>query len=198
MRVLIELVCELPMDFIRETFPEFVRLKRLVRVPLILLLSCAGILSGLCTAIAKVIGESIATNKQYFSWFILYLTVSGISAILMELYLMNVAMKIYRQIEVVPVFESMVIIFTITAGLVLFDESSYYSWLELSGILGSAVLVLIGIVVLTFKHNVVKDKDAGSPLLVLGNTLESEGAEIDTIAKARRDKCLQVMKKVLR
>ena len=90
----------------------------------------------------------------------------------------------------VPVYESMVIIFSITAGLVLFDESSYYSWLELSGILGSSVLVLIGIVVLSFKHNVVKENDAGSPLLVLENPLVSEGTEIDAISKARRDKCL--------
>ncbi len=190
MRVLVELVCELPMEFMKETFPDFVRLKRLVRLPMILLLACCGILSGLTLAIFKIIGESIATNKQYFSWFILYLTVSGVASILIALYLTNVAMKIYRQIEVVPVYESMVIIFSIAAGLVIFDESSFYSWLELTGILGSTVLVLIGISILMFKHSVMKEKDPGSPLLVLGNQLVSDESDAESNAKARKEKFL--------
>ena len=178
------------MEFMKETFPDFARLKRLVRLPMILLLACSGILGGLTLAIFKIIGESIATNKQYFSWFILYLTVSGVASILIALYLTNVAMKVYRQIEVVPVYESMVIIFSIAAGLVIFDESSYYSWLELTGILGSTVLVLIGISILMFKHSVVKEKDPGSPLLVLGNQLVSEESDAESNAKARKEKFL--------
>ena len=135
---------------------------------MILLLACCGILSGLTLVIFKVLGEAIATD-HHFSWFIFFLAISGAACITAMTILMNVVMKIYKQIEVVPVYESMVIIFSIAAGLVIFDESSYYSWLELTGILGSAVLVLIGISILMFKHSVVKEKDPGSPLLVLGN-----------------------------
>jgi len=150
---------------------------------MILLLACCGILSGLTLVIFKVLGEAIATD-HHFSWFIFFLAISGAACITAMTILINVVMKIYKQIEVVPVYESMVIIFSIAAGLVLFDEASFYTWLELLGIFGSTLLILIGIVVLSFKHNVVKQKDAESP--VLENALVSD--ELDADVKARRDK----------
>ena len=191
MRALVELVSDLPIEFFRETFPDFILLKRLVRLPMIILFFSCGILAGLSLAIFKIVGESITANPK-FTWFIFYLIVCGIACVIIILYLTNVALKIYRQIEVVPVCESMIIIFTIAAGLCIFDESSYYSWLELAGIFGSTVLVLIGIVILMFKHSVVKEKEPGFHLY---GTLVSDDAESN--AKAKKEKLLLTVREAL-
>ena len=54
-----------------------------------------------------------------------------------------------------PVYESLSLVFIIVAGLVLFNESAYYTWGELAGILAGAFVIVIGIVILALKHKIL-------------------------------------------
>ena len=60
-------------------------------------------------------------------------------------------MKYYNQLEVVPVYQSSMLQFYLLVGLVLLNESRFYSWLQLLGLLGSSFVVLLGIIVLVKK-----------------------------------------------
>ena len=95
---------------------------------MVFLLTVAAMLTGLNMATFKVIGEAITSGTSVFSTFVIFLTIAGLLQAALQLYLINVAMKTFRQIDCVPVFESLNIVFTIVAGLVLFDESQYYTW----------------------------------------------------------------------
>ena len=57
-----------------------------------------------------------------------------------------------------PTAESLGLIFQILAGLWLFNEKAYYSWLELCGIFGSTLLIIAGILILATKHNFERAK----------------------------------------
>lgn len=75
------------------------------------------------------------------------------------MYVLNLAMRTYRQIDVVPAYESLALIFNIVAGLALFGESALYSWQKLAYIWGSFFVILLGIIVLAFKHNILHAKE---------------------------------------
>lgn len=53
----------------------------------------------------------------------------------------------------------MILMHLMLAGLMVLDESSLYTWGELFLLYGSAVLVVIGIYILTKKQNLVVIKD---------------------------------------
>ena len=154
-RYLVELLCDLPVTFVRQEFPEFIFLRYLIRTPMILILFTDGMLSGLNMAIGKLVGEAIAAGVPFLSFFVMWLIIAMLSGGALQLYLLNVAMKTYRQIDVVPVYESLSLLFIIVAGLVLFNESAYYTWGELMGILAGAFVIVIGIVILALKHKIL-------------------------------------------
>jgi multidrug transporter EmrE-like cation transporter len=82
------------------------------------------------------------------------LLVLGVIGSILQLVLLNLALKTYRQVEVIPVYESLVTIMIVVSGLVLFDESEFYGWARLVGIFFSIVLVCFGICVLALKDNI--------------------------------------------
>ena len=74
----------------------------------------------------------------------------------MQIHLINLAMKYYDQVEVVPIFQTCLMIMWITTGLIVLNEKQFYSWIELAGIFGSIVLSLIGIKFLSMKTKLIK------------------------------------------
>jgi len=122
---------------------------------MVLILFTDGMLSGLNMAIGKLLGEALASGVSIVSFFVMWVSLALIVGATLQLYLLNVAMKIYRQIDVVPVYESFSLLFLIMAGLVLFNESAYYTWGELAGILAGASVIVIGIVILSLKHKIL-------------------------------------------
>ena len=72
------------------------------------------------------------------------------------IFLMNVAMAHYPQIDVVPVFESFGVAFSILTGMVFFDEGRYYTSVQLLELLGSSLVLISGILILSFKTNTVQ------------------------------------------
>jgi len=92
-------------------------------------------------------------GEPLLSCFTLMMLITGILGGTFQCYLVNLALRFYHQIDVMPTCESLGLIFQILAGLWLFNEKAYYSWLELLGIFGSALLIIVGILILSAKHN---------------------------------------------
>ena len=68
-------------------------------------------------------------------------------------YLLNLSMKYYNQIDIMPVFQAIIVYFIICAGLVLLDESAYYTWEQLFRIFMSSIIIASGIYVITLKQS---------------------------------------------
>jgi hypothetical protein len=66
---------------------------------------------------------------------------------------LNYAMKIYDQLEVVPINQMSLMSMNLLFGLVLLNESAYYSWGELIGLLATSLIGLAGIFILGMKKS---------------------------------------------
>ena len=113
--------------------------------------------SSLSVVMLKLFGELIQSGSGGTHWYMmLFLVVLMVLSAIMQLHLINQAMKYYDQVEVVPIFQTCLMIMWITSGLIVLNEKKFYSWLELAGILGSIVLSLIGIKFLSMKRKLIK------------------------------------------
>ncbi len=76
-----------------------------------------------------------------------------------NIYILNLSMRYYPNLDVMPIYQSMVLMFMMVAGLVVLNESSLYNWGELLMLYGSAGFVILGIFILTQKQNIVVIED---------------------------------------
>ena len=56
------------------------------------------------------------------------MVVMGSLGSISQIIILNLVIKLYKQIDVIPCYEASLTIMTVVCGLVLFDESSQYSW----------------------------------------------------------------------
>ena len=75
---------------------------------------------------------------------------AGIGGVLV-LYLMSLAMKYYDNIDVIPMYQSFILLSMEIAGWVVLGEIRYYERKEMLGIMATSSLVCAGIYILTIK-----------------------------------------------
>ena len=80
----------------------------------------------------------------------------AIASAIYNLHLLNHAMKYYSQMEVVPVYQTALLISWIGTGLIILDEKKFYSGLELTYIFLSVLLCLVGIKIITMKKKLLQ------------------------------------------
>ena len=64
---------------------------------------------------------------------------------------LNMSMKYYDQLEVMPIFQAMIMMMWMMGGMVVLDEARFYSKGDLIGISAAFCVSCIGIKVLTMK-----------------------------------------------
>mmetsp|Transcript_1215 Transcript_1215/g.1509 ORF Transcript_1215/g.1509 Transcript_1215/m.1509 type:complete len:163 (+) Transcript_1215:768-1256(+) len=132
------------------------KLKKFIRVPMVLTSWTTGILvaantlfikSG--TEILKIMVNSPdpvdASSQMYISFAL------GLACVLVQLRYLNSALKYFRQVEVMPIFQSSIIMNSMAAGLFVLEESKFYSTLDLCVLATSAVITVIGVAVIMKK-----------------------------------------------
>ena len=75
---------------------------------------------------------------------------------MVNLHMLNLAMKYYDQIEAIPIYSTFIMIMWISTGLIVFDEVKFYSTIELLKIIGSILICCVGIKILTMKTKILK------------------------------------------
>lgn len=73
-----------------------------------------------------------------------------------QMHMLNCAMKYYDQIEVMPIYQTCIMIMWITTGMIVFEETQYYSSGQLGVISVSIVACCIGIYFLYAKTKAIK------------------------------------------
>lgn len=74
----------------------------------------------------------------------------GLSAV-SQTHSLNIAMKEYDQLEVMPIFQAFIMIMWMSGGMIVLNEISYYTSWQLCGIFLSICISCTGIKVLTMK-----------------------------------------------
>ena len=74
----------------------------------------------------------------------IYLCIAGIGALL-ELFTINKAMHLYKQIQVIPIYETSLIMLNLFCGCIILDEKSMYFWYEIISLMMCACIQIFGI-----------------------------------------------------
>ena len=131
--------------------------------------SC-GVVNGCSLVFLKICGEIVnspeAHNHVLFT--VLMGALGGLCAVF-NVYALNQSMKYYQNLDVMPAYQSFILMHMILSGLIVLNEAALYSVWELVKLSGSAVLVIAGIYVLTQKKNMVVVHDQ-EDALAQGNT----------------------------
>lgn len=103
MRKAIDFIRKCDANILHEISPSTVRYQGLFRLPLFLLVGTTGALSAICLAMMKCGTELLKRGDN--SLLPLFLIGVGILFALVLLWVTNLAMKNYEQLEVIPVFQ---------------------------------------------------------------------------------------------
>ena len=94
-----------PEEIISEVSPGSILIRRTAKLPMFVVLVSAGLIGGIATTFYKIIGELAIENElTQEGWFVVVLALVGVLANLVMLYLINIAMKYYNNIDVMPVY----------------------------------------------------------------------------------------------
>ena len=154
-RVLLPLLGKLPKELIADISPDAgMKLRNNIKVPVILLTLCSSLCGGSSIVMMKCFNE-IANGTEFseHGFFAMILLVTALTAAYLQMYMLNLSIKYFNNIDVMPIYQSFILINWMVSGLVLLDESSLYTWSELFMLGGSCLLVILGILVLTLKQS---------------------------------------------
>ena len=156
-RILIGLLDQLPLPVVEEISPSSSLLRRNLKVPLVFYGISSGILNGLSIVLTKS-GNEIIANSFYesdFSDLLIAFTFNFVAIFTSSsnIYVLNKSMEAYNHLDVMPIYQSMILLLMLTTGLLVFNEQQLYTWFEIIRLFGSAMVVIVGIWILTCKHN---------------------------------------------
>ena len=90
-------------------------------------------------------------------------------------------MKYFNNTDVMPIYQSFVLINWMVSGLVLLDESKLYTWGELFRLGASCLLVVLGIYVITLKQSeIVRLEESDEKVLPAAEPLLSPNSDKDS------------------
>jgi len=145
---------------IQKISPGSKRLKNNIKVPMILLCWSCGVLNGCWAVFIKIGGEVINSPDLHdHVWFAILMGFLGSLCAGVNVYCLNQSMKYYQNLDVMPVYQSMILMFMLLTGLIVLNESDLYNWWQLFKLYASAGLIVLGIFVLTRKKNLVVVQD---------------------------------------
>ena len=113
----------------------------------VLIVACS-MLSGINLAAFKIVG--LLRNHQSYILPTTCIAIGVIGAV-SQFVLLNKAISYYRQVDVCPVYQSMLIVFNIACGLMLFDESRSYTSGNLLMIFAGSALCIAGVSLICMK-----------------------------------------------
>ena len=77
----------------------------------------------------KVGGEVINSEELQSNVFFAFMMVAlGGMCAATSIYLLNMSMKYFSNLDVMPIYQSMILMHMMAAGLLVLDESALYSW----------------------------------------------------------------------
>lgn len=150
--MLIEVLNDMPSDVLATVSPRSVNLARFLKLPMLYMLLLAGLQSGLSVVFMKLVGELVQAGQGLENPVMtcILLGLMALSAV-SQTHSLNMAMKEYDQLEVMPIFQAMIMMMWMMGGMIVLDEMQYYSTQALCVIAASFLISCLGIKLLTMK-----------------------------------------------
>ncbi|CDW72158.1 phospholipase d [Stylonychia lemnae] len=175
---LIDRVSKMDEKDLKKLSPNFQ--KFWIRLPLILYPWASGLLSGMTTSFIKGVAEITKNHTMYelatHPLPYICLAICGFN-IIGQLYTLNTGLKFYNQLEVIPIYQSSVILNNLLCGGLIFNEFQYYSWWNMLLIALGSVTCICGIMIIAKKYQFISSKEAEKSAL----RLENKDNQIDMI-----------------
>ena len=122
-RVLISLIDQLPYSMITEISARSTSLKRNIKIPMVLLIWSTATFSGLNVCLLKCFGEILAVNDFWTMPFMVSsLIVAIICGAILQIIILNMALRYYNNLDVIPVYQSLILTMLLVCGWVLLNE----------------------------------------------------------------------------
>ena len=101
----------------------------------------------------KCFGEILKAGEyQEMKGLVIACLTLGILGGLMFIFTLNVAMRYYDNIDVIPVFQSFILLMTLSSGWIVFNEVQFYTPIQIAGIVCTSLVVCAGIKTITLKR----------------------------------------------
>ena len=105
----------------------------------------------------EILNSPESSSNILFSMTMCFL---GVFATFINLIALNMSLKFYNNLDVMPTYQSTILINVMIAGMILLDESKLYTWKELIFLYSAGLVVIVGIYILTKKQNkLILDSD---------------------------------------
>ena len=127
-----------------EVSPASLALKKYIKMPLLLFVTGAAMLASLSDLQLKMVGEIYNQAYTTADWLLLIGLILGIvfTAKFTIVYV-NFAIKNYDQMEVMPIYQTNIMVWGILVGMACLNEVRFYSWTQL-GLITLATGVCVG------------------------------------------------------
>jgi hypothetical protein len=110
----------------------------------------AGVTAGLSSALLKGFTISASTSGLMSLSSIGYLSIAIILSIF-QLHLINIPMKSYDQIEIIPIYQTFLILLNMASGAIILNEQKMYKWYELINLFLCSIICICGVVMIVQK-----------------------------------------------
>ena len=107
-------------------------IKKRIKLPAVCMTMSAGLIAASSVVMMKCFYEVLQSGEaSNHILFFTSLVLMGFGFACLQTYILNLSMKYYNNTDVNPIYESFRMISWMLSGLVLLDESKFYTWSEL-------------------------------------------------------------------
>ena len=139
----------LPIESVRQVSPESLDLKKYIKVPLLIFATLPAMISSISELLMKIVGCVIKDAEEWSDWWWLLLFVPLLAATgILTLIYINYGIKYYDQMEVIPIYQTNLLIHNILVGMICLNELKFYSNLQLLSISMATLSNTLGIQIL--------------------------------------------------
>ena len=133
------------------------RLKRVIKIPMVLLCLTTSLCGGTSLVLVKcclAIVSSVQLTRHAI--FAIVLGSAGLAAAGLQCFALNLGMKYYRNLDVMPTYQSLGLISWLLSGLILINEIEFYTFKDLMKLLASTIFVILGVIVISIKRSEIE------------------------------------------
>ena len=124
-------------------------MKKYLKVPMLVLSLNGGIVAGVATSLLK--GFTLSYETYGFGGFTMLYLLVAVFFNLTQLKSLNSAMEIYDQIDIIPIYQTALILFNMMGGAVILNEQAWYTWAELIVLVLCSFICIAGVIIIVKK-----------------------------------------------
>ena len=145
------------------------KVKRTHKMPMLLICLTTAMMGSISLVLYKSFGEIVSAMDGTLSsnvGFCISLCLGAFCCAVLQIYLLNLNLKYFNNLDLMPVYQASILICNMVCGLVLLNEIANYTAIDLLQLFGSVCFVAAGIWVMTLKRTEIVQRSGNSDQVV--------------------------------